>query len=63
MQSAVATNGIVHVVDRVLYNVPRVTADTYVHEQRQLTTLDLLVSIGSLQDTLMGKVPAEPTSA
>ncbi|XP_033746247.1 transforming growth factor-beta-induced protein ig-h3-like isoform X2 [Pecten maximus] len=52
VKSAVATNGIVHVVDHVLYNYPQVSADQYVHEQRNMTTLDLVVQITDLQDKL-----------
>ncbi|XP_069100886.1 transforming growth factor-beta-induced protein ig-h3-like [Argopecten irradians] len=52
VKSAVATNGIVHVVDRVLYNFPQVSADRYVHEQRNMTTLDMVVQIAGLQKTL-----------
>ncbi|XP_033746246.1 transforming growth factor-beta-induced protein ig-h3-like isoform X1 [Pecten maximus] len=54
VKSAVATNGIVHVVDHVLYNYPQVSADQYVHEQRNMTTLDLVVQITDLQDKLRG---------
>ncbi|XP_060078437.1 transforming growth factor-beta-induced protein ig-h3-like [Ylistrum balloti] len=54
VKSAVATNGIVHVVDHVLYNYPQVSADRYVHEQLNMTTMDMLIQITDLQDTLRG---------
>ncbi|CAG2223973.1 unnamed protein product [Mytilus edulis] len=47
-----ATNGVVHVIDRMLYRFPEVYTTQYVHEHQNLSKISLLIDKGGLHDQL-----------
>lgn len=49
-----ATNGVVHVIDRMLYRFPEVYTTQYVHEHQNLSKISLLIDKGGLHDQLKG---------
>ena len=50
-----ATNGIIHVIDRVLYRFPEASTPQLVDEHVNLTTMALLIDKGGLHDVLKGE--------
>ncbi|XP_076106642.1 transforming growth factor-beta-induced protein ig-h3-like [Mytilus galloprovincialis] len=47
-----ATNGVVHVIDRMLYRFPEVYTTQYVHEHQNLSKISLLIDKGGMHDQL-----------
>ena len=54
LKSAKATNGMVHVVDRLLYNIPRVPADRFVQESYNASNFRMLMQYSESQSSLRG---------
>lgn len=50
-----ATNGVVQVIDRVLYSIPDDTISNYVQENSRLRKLTMLMQIAGYQDSLDSK--------
>lgn len=50
-----ATNGVVQVIDRVLYSIPDDTISNYIQENSRLRKLAMLMQIAGYQDSLDSK--------
>lgn len=50
-----ATNGVVQVIDRVLYSIPDDTISNYIQENSRLRKLTMLMQIAGYQDSLDSK--------
>lgn len=50
-----ATNGVVQVIDRVLYSIPDDTISNYIQENSRLRKLAMLMQIAGNQDSLDSK--------
>lgn len=50
-----ATNGVVQVIDRVLYSIPDDTISNYIQENSRLRKLAMLMQIADYQDSLDSK--------
>lgn len=50
-----ATNGVVQVIDRVLYSIPDDTISNYIQENSRLRKLAMLMQIAGYQDILDSK--------
>lgn len=50
-----ATNGVVQVIDRVLYSIPDDTISNYIQENSRLGKLAMLMQIAGYQDSLDSK--------
>lgn len=50
-----ATNGVVQVIDRVLYSIPDDTISNYIQENSRLRKLAMLMQIADYQDSIDSK--------
>lgn len=50
-----ATNGVVQVIDRVLYSIPDDTISNYIQENSRLRKLTMLMQIAGYQDSIDSK--------
>ena len=51
-----ATNGVIQVINKVLYNIPDETASNYIQENSRLRRLTMLMQVGGYPESLDSNV-------